>query len=59
MVGCVNQGMTCYMNSLLQNLYHTNAFREAIYKIENDAKMPRALQRYFIIAKTCQVQYQR
>jgi ubiquitin carboxyl-terminal hydrolase 7 len=28
MVGLKNQGATCYLNSLLQSLYFTNAFRE-------------------------------
>lgn len=29
MVGLKNQGATCYLNSLLQSLYFTNAFRKA------------------------------
>lgn len=28
MVGLRNQGATCYLNSLLQSLYFTNAFRK-------------------------------
>ncbi|KAK0727330.1 hypothetical protein B0T26DRAFT_637316 [Lasiosphaeria miniovina] len=32
-VGLKNQGATCYLNSLLQSLYFTNAFRKAIYQI--------------------------
>lgn len=28
MVGLKNQGATCYLNSLLQSLYFTNAFRQ-------------------------------
>lgn len=32
-VGLKNQGATCYLNSLLQSLYFTNAFRKAIYEI--------------------------
>lgn len=28
MVGLKNQGATCYLNSLLQSLYFTNAFRK-------------------------------
>lgn len=31
MVGLKNQGATCYLNSLLQSLYFTNAFRKVIY----------------------------
>ncbi|KAI1639746.1 hypothetical protein F4809DRAFT_73853 [Biscogniauxia mediterranea] len=32
-VGLKNQGATCYLNSLLQSLYFTNAFRKAVYQI--------------------------
>lgn len=31
-VGLANQGATCYLNSLLQTLYLTPEFRNAIYK---------------------------
>jgi ubiquitin carboxyl-terminal hydrolase 7 len=39
MVGLKNQGATCYLNSLLQSLYFTDAFRKAVYQIptESDA----------------------
>lgn len=30
MVGLKNQGATCYLNSLLQSLYFTNAFRKVV-----------------------------
>lgn len=33
MVGLKNQGATCYLNSLLQSLYFTDAFRKAVYQI--------------------------
>lgn len=33
-VGLVNQAMTCYLNSLLQALYMTPEFRNALYKWE-------------------------
>ncbi|KAK3378288.1 hypothetical protein B0H63DRAFT_397552 [Podospora didyma] len=36
-VGLKNQGATCYLNSLLQSLYFTNAFRKAIYRIPTDS----------------------
>ncbi|KAH8652510.1 hypothetical protein BX600DRAFT_516539 [Xylariales sp. PMI_506] len=35
-VGLKNQGATCYLNSLLQSLYFTNAFRKAVYQIPTD-----------------------
>ncbi|MCJ1395349.1 hypothetical protein MMC18_008233 [Xylographa bjoerkii] len=52
MVGLKNQGATCYLNSLLQSLYFTNAFRKAVYQIptENEADRTNsawALQRLF------------
>ncbi|KAG9395095.1 Ubiquitin carboxyl-terminal hydrolase [Carpediemonas membranifera] len=37
-VGLVNQGATCYMNSLLQALYHTPEFRNIIYSYSYDAE---------------------
>lgn len=32
-VGLRNQGATCYMNSLLQTLYHTSAFTQAVFEM--------------------------
>jgi len=32
-VGLINQAMTCYLNSLLQTLYMTPEFRNAIYRL--------------------------
>lgn len=51
-VGLQNQGATCYMNSILQSLFLTNAFRKSIYHIPTDGKdphdsIPLALQRLF------------
>ncbi|KAJ2524768.1 ubiquitin-specific protease ubp15 [Coemansia sp. RSA 2049] len=51
-VGLKNQGATCYMNSLLQSLYFTNDFRNAVYKIPTENDDPKksvalALQRVF------------
>ncbi|PKA56995.1 Ubiquitin carboxyl-terminal hydrolase 12 [Apostasia shenzhenica] len=52
-VGLKNQGATCYMNSLLQTLYHIPYFRKVVYHMpttENDipsASIPLALQSLF------------
>ncbi|CAN1258523.1 Ubiquitin C-terminal hydrolase 12 [Linum perenne] len=52
-VGLKNQGATCYMNSLLQTLYHLPYFRKAVYHMpttENDmpsGSIPLALQSLF------------
>lgn len=56
-VGLKNQGATCYLNSLLQSLYFTNAFRKAVYEIptENDESMQNSaytLQRLFYQLQT-------
>jgi ubiquitin carboxyl-terminal hydrolase 7 len=56
-VGLKNQGATCYLNSLLQSLYFTNAFRKAIYQIptQNDESMTNSaytLQRLFYQLQT-------
>lgn len=52
MVGIKNQGATCYLNSLLQSLYFTDAFRRAVYQIPTDNEAVRTnsawtLQRLF------------
>lgn len=52
MVGMKNQGATCYLNSLLQSLYFTNAFRKAVYQIPTEAEAAKSnsawtLQRLF------------
>ncbi|KAI0908993.1 cysteine proteinase [Ustulina deusta] len=51
-VGLKNQGATCYLNSLLQSLYFTNAFRKAVYQIptaedESISNSAYTLQRLF------------
>ena len=53
-MGLVNQAMTCYLNSLLQTLYMTPEFRNALYKwrfmsADDGAKcIPYQLQKLFI-----------
>lgn len=52
MVGLKNQGATCYLNSLLQSLYFTNAFRKATYQIPTESEQSKTnsawtLQRLF------------
>ncbi|KAK5694844.1 ubiquitin-specific protease ubp15 [Elasticomyces elasticus] len=42
MVGLRNQGATCYLNSLLQSLYLTGAFRKAVYQIPTSTTEERA-----------------
>eukprot|EP01012_Entosiphon_sulcatum_P043360 TRINITY_DN5765_c0_g1_i1.p1 TRINITY_DN5765_c0_g1~~TRINITY_DN5765_c0_g1_i1.p1 ORF type:complete len:1217 (+),score=205.78 TRINITY_DN5765_c0_g1_i1:1973-5623(+) len=60
-VGLENQGATCYLNSLLQVLFHIPYFRHAVYKIptadestQGKAKksVPLALQRLFCRMQT-------
>jgi ubiquitin carboxyl-terminal hydrolase 47 len=54
-VGLANQGATCYMNSLLQALYHTQEFRKELFKWRYNDKqhqkaedsIPLQLQRIF------------
>jgi hypothetical protein len=53
MVGLKNQGATCYMNSLLQTLYHCNKLRLAVYDMPTEDEQDEtkslalALQRVF------------
>ena len=35
-VGIKNQGATCYLNSLMQALYHTAFLREAVFQIPSE-----------------------
>ena len=52
-IGLKNQGATCYMNSVLQSLFHLPAFRKIVYNMptsgtEDEAKcIPLNLQRLF------------
>lgn len=36
LVGISNQGCTCYLNSLLQTLFHTHNLRKAVYAIDTN-----------------------
>jgi uncharacterized UBP type Zn finger protein len=47
-VGLKNQGATCYLNSLLQSLYFTNAFRKVLFVPLNDF-YPYVLQRHAVV----------
>lgn len=56
-VGLVNQAMTCYLNSLLQALYMTPEFRNALYNWEFDGtgeskSIPFQLQKLFANLQT-------
>ncbi|TYZ61201.1 hypothetical protein PybrP1_005954 [[Pythium] brassicae (nom. inval.)] len=57
MVGLKNQGATCYMNSLLQTLFHLRAFRQAVYETpsaqeDTHDSVSLALQRVFYRLQT-------
>lgn len=43
----MNEGTTCYMNSLLQTLFTIGAVRRAIYNISKSEGIPLCLQRIF------------
>ncbi|KAL5010194.1 hypothetical protein ScPMuIL_012499 [Solemya velum] len=58
-VGLVNQAMTCYLNSLVQTLFMTPEFRNAIYRWEFDGieeekakSIPYQLQKLFLLLQT-------
>uniref|UniRef100_H2XR85 Ubiquitin carboxyl-terminal hydrolase 47 n=1 Tax=Ciona intestinalis TaxID=7719 RepID=H2XR85_CIOIN len=57
-VGLVNQAMTCYLNSLIQTLYMTPEFRNAMYKWEchnqddTTSSIPYQLQHLFLLLQT-------
>lgn len=57
-VGLVNQAMTCYLNSLLQSLFMTPEFRNAVYRCEffntdNTKNIPFQLQKLFLKLQAC------
>jgi hypothetical protein len=57
MVGLKNQGATCYMNSLLQTLFHLRGFRQVVYdtpseKEDTNESVSLALQRVFYRLQT-------
>ncbi|KAI1718547.1 ubiquitin carboxyl-terminal hydrolase domain-containing protein [Ditylenchus destructor] len=56
-VGLVNQAMTCYLNSLIQTLYMTPEFRNAIYNwkfsgSDETKNIPFQLQKLFLLLQT-------
>ena len=55
-VGLKNQGATCYMNSLLQTLYHLPLFRHLLYSLPTSTdttnSVPLSLQRVFYQLQT-------
>lgn len=58
-VGLVNQAMTCYLNSMLQTLFMTPEFRNALYKWRFDGgpddeqrSIPYQLQKLFVNLQT-------
>eukprot|EP00667_Euglena_gracilis_P000410 EG_transcript_409 len=66
-VGLKNQGATCYLNSLLQSLFHISALRAAIFQLPTEAEvdklesdsptkvsLPLALQRLFWQLQYCE-----
>lgn len=46
-VGLINQGATCYLNSLLQALYSLQPFRHHVLGYNGDGRVMTALQRLF------------
>ncbi|KAG5184414.1 hypothetical protein JKP88DRAFT_146118, partial [Tribonema minus] len=58
MVGLLNQGATCYMNSLLQTLYHLRQLRKAVYDMpsaaasDSEGGVAFALQKTFYMLQT-------
>ncbi|OMJ81530.1 hypothetical protein SteCoe_17997 [Stentor coeruleus] len=55
--GIINEGTTCYINSLLQTLYFLNYFRKAVYAmpttLKDQDRLPLALQMIFYHLQFC------
>ena len=50
--GIMNYGSTCYMNIILQSLFHLPKFRKIIYETENPGVVTKELQRIFGFLQT-------
>lgn len=48
-VGLLNQGNTCYLNSILQSLFHLPYFRKIVYKIPLNSAFVFELQKLFFM----------
>ena len=46
-MGLINQGATCYLNSLIQALFHIPAFKKFVFNVESTAKVVCALRFLF------------
>ena len=53
-IGLPNLGATCYMNALLQCLFHLPAFRKLVYQHQSPSDVIQALQRLFYGMQTKQ-----
>jgi ubiquitin carboxyl-terminal hydrolase 7 len=57
-VGLMNQGATCYLNSLIQTLFHVPVFKNFILKSESTAKIATGLRKLFaslILSEDCAI----
>jgi ubiquitin carboxyl-terminal hydrolase 7 len=46
-VGLINQGATCYLNSLVQALFHIPAFKKFMFQVDSTANVVSALRFLF------------